>query len=39
MVIAWVLGKVEVSIRFIIVVKNKNCQAYLCVLSVFASSP
>ena len=33
------LGKVEVPIRLIIVVKNKNCQAYLCVLYVFPSSP
>ena len=35
----WVLGNVEVLIRFIIVVKNKNCQAYLCVFSGFPSSP
>ena len=31
-------GKIEVNIRLIIVVKNKNCQAYLCVFSVFPSS-
>ena len=31
--------KVEVPIRLIIVVKNKNCQAYLCVFPVFPSSP
>ena len=32
-------GKREVPFRLIIVVKNKNCQAYLCVFSVFPSSP
>ena len=32
-------GKVEVPIRLIIVVKNKNCQSYLCVFPVFPSSP
>ena len=31
--------KWEVPIRLIIVVKNKNCQAYLCVFPVFPSSP
>ena len=30
-----VLGKVEVPIRLIIVVKNKNCQAYLMCSLVF----
>ena len=36
---SWVLGNVEVVIRLIIVVKNKNCQAYHCVFSVFPASP
>ena len=31
-------GKIEVNIRLIIVVKNKNCQAYLCVFSILPSS-
>ena len=31
-------GKIEVNIKLIIVVKNKNCQAYLCVFSVLPSS-
>ena len=31
--------KWEVPIRLIIVVKDKNCQAYLCVFPVFPSSP
>ena len=35
----WVSGKMEVPIRLIIVVKNKNCQGYLCVFPVFPSSP
>ena len=30
----WVVGKAEILIRLIIVVKNKNCQAYL-VCSLF----
>ena len=33
------MGKVEVPIRSIIVVENKNCRAYFCVFSVFPSSP
>ena len=33
-----VLGNVEVLIRFIIVVKNQNFQAYVCVFFVFPSS-
>ena len=31
--------KWEVPIGLIMVVKNKNCQAYLCVFPVFPSSP
>ena len=31
-------GKIELNIRLIMVVKNKNCQAYFCVFSVFPSS-
>ena len=36
---SWVLGNVEVLIRSIIVAKNQNFQAYLCVFFVFPSSP
>ena len=38
-VLPWVSGKVEVPIRLIIIVKNKNFQAYLYVFSVFPSFP
>ena len=33
---SWILENVEVLIRLIIVVKNQNCQAYLCVFLVFS---
>ena len=33
LVIPWVLRKVEVSVRLIIVVKNKNCQVNLIGIS------
>ena len=33
------VGKSGSTIRLIIVAKNKNCQAYLCVFPVFPSSP
>ena len=36
---SWVFGKVEVLITLVIVAKNNNCQAYLCVFSVFPSYP
>ena len=38
-ILPWVLRKVEVLVRLIIVVRNRNCQAYLCVFFVFPSFP
>ena len=35
----WEKRKGEVPIRLIIVIKNKNCQAYLCVFPAFPSFP